>query len=93
MSSDTSSPPDPEFLAAAAQSRNATTTQALSSSELLRQHEQRQKFRRLIDPGISRPNSQEAAMASLKVCSGCVKSSHMSNLSMIGLSQDIIKDL
>lgn len=69
MSSDTSSPPDPEFLAAAAQSRNATTTQALSSSELLRQHEQRQKFRRLIDPGISRPNSQEAAMASLKILS------------------------
>lgn len=69
MSSDTSSPPDPEFLAAAAQSRNATTRQALSSSELLRQHEQRQKFRRLIDPGISRPNSQEAAMASLKILS------------------------
>lgn len=92
MSSDTqSSLPDPEFLAAAAQSRNATT-RALSSSELLRQHEQRQKFRRLIDPGISRPNSQEAAMASLKVCSGCVKSSHVNSLSMIGLSQDIIKD-
>ncbi|KAG1768214.1 hypothetical protein EDD22DRAFT_873410 [Suillus occidentalis] len=70
MSSDTqSSLPDPEFLAAAAQSRNATTRQALSSSELLRHHEQRQKFRRLIDPGISRPNSQEAAMASLKILS------------------------
>ncbi|KAG2367347.1 hypothetical protein BDR07DRAFT_1606257 [Suillus spraguei] len=66
-----SPPPDPEFLAAAAQRRNVPTGQAiqLSSSELLRQHEQRQKFRRLIDPGISRPNSQEAAMASLKILS------------------------
>jgi hypothetical protein len=69
MSSETSSPPDPEFLAAAAQRRNVTTRQALSNSELLRQHEQRQKFRRLIDPGISRPNSQAAAMASLKILS------------------------
>ncbi|KAG2348943.1 hypothetical protein BDR05DRAFT_856655, partial [Suillus weaverae] len=56
-------------LAAAAQRRNVSTGQAISSSELLLQHEQRQKFRRLIDPGISRPNSQEAAMASLKILS------------------------
>ncbi|KAG1783298.1 hypothetical protein EV702DRAFT_942594, partial [Suillus placidus] len=56
-------------LAAAAQRRNVSTGQAISSSELLIQHEQRQKFRRLIDPGISRPNSQEAAMASLKILS------------------------
>ncbi|KAG2077383.1 hypothetical protein BDR04DRAFT_1043346 [Suillus decipiens] len=77
-----SPPPDPEFLAAAAQRRNVTIGQAsqLSSSELLRQHEQRQKFRRLIDPGISRPNSQEAAMASLKVCSGCILSKISENL-------------
>jgi hypothetical protein len=72
MSSETSSPPDPEFLAAAAQRRNVTTGQSIPSAELLRQHDQRQKFRRLINPGISRPNSQEAAMASLKVCSGCI---------------------
>jgi hypothetical protein len=69
MSSETSSPPDPEFLAAAAQRRNVTTGQSIPSAELLRQHDQRQKFRRLINPGISRPNSQEAAMASLKILS------------------------
>jgi hypothetical protein len=32
------------------------------------QHEKRQSFRRLIDPGIIRPNTQEVATASLKVC-------------------------
>ncbi|KAG2141732.1 uncharacterized protein EDB93DRAFT_621854 [Suillus bovinus] len=70
MSSETlNSPPDPEFLAAAAQRRSATTAHAVSGPELLRQHEQRQKFRRLIDPGISRPNSHEATMASLKILS------------------------
>ncbi|KAG2156094.1 hypothetical protein DEU56DRAFT_765529 [Suillus clintonianus] len=69
MSSETSPPPDPEALAAAAQRRNVTTEQVISGSELLRQREQRQMFRRLIDPGISRPNPQEAAMASLKILS------------------------
>ncbi|KAG1820152.1 uncharacterized protein BJ212DRAFT_1338269 [Suillus subaureus] len=69
MSSETSPPPDPEFLAAAAQRRSVTTGQAIPTAELLRQHEERQKFRRLINPGISRPNSQEAAMASLKILS------------------------
>ncbi|KAG2056393.1 hypothetical protein BDR06DRAFT_909921 [Suillus hirtellus] len=69
MSSDTNSSPDPEFLAAAAQRRSAMTGPAGSDFELLRQHEQRQKFRRLIDPGILRPNSHEAAMASLKILS------------------------
>ncbi|KAG0709668.1 hypothetical protein DFH29DRAFT_885280 [Suillus ampliporus] len=72
MSSETSSPtPDPEFLAAAAaQRRNTTTGEVIpDSSQLLRQHELRQMFRRLIDPGIYRPNSQEAFMASLKTLS------------------------
>jgi hypothetical protein len=63
------SPPGPEFLAAAAQRRNATAEQVIPKSQLLRQHEQQKMLRRLIDPGIYRPNSPEAAMASLKVCS------------------------
>lgn len=61
------SPSGPELLAAA-QRRNAMTEQVIPESQLLRQHEQRKMFRRLIDPGIYRPNSPEAAMASLKVC-------------------------
>ncbi|KAG1754073.1 uncharacterized protein EDB91DRAFT_1101473 [Suillus paluster] len=68
MSSGTDSP-TPEFLAAAAQRRNATAGQVIPESQLLRQHELRQMFRRLIDPGICRPNSQEAAMTSLKTLS------------------------
>lgn len=30
-------------------------------------HEKRQEFRRLVDPGIMRPNSKEVAIASLRV--------------------------
>ena len=30
-------------------------------------HEKRQEFRRLVDPGITRPNSQEVALVALKV--------------------------
>ncbi|KAG1892418.1 hypothetical protein F4604DRAFT_1699308 [Suillus subluteus] len=69
MSSEPGSPPHSEFLAAAAQRRNVTTGQVIPISAELRRHEQQQKFRRLINPGITRPNSQEAAMASLKILS------------------------
>ncbi|OJA19013.1 hypothetical protein AZE42_00365 [Rhizopogon vesiculosus] len=67
--SEYSSPPSSEFLAAAAQRRNATAEHTIPESQLLRQHEQQKMFRRLIDPGIYRPNSPEAVMASLKTLS------------------------
>ncbi|KAJ8596003.1 hypothetical protein M405DRAFT_727001 [Rhizopogon salebrosus TDB-379] len=67
--SEYSSPPSAEFLAAAAVQRRNATAEPNSESQHLRQHEQRLMFRRLIDPGIYRPNSSEAAMASLKTLS------------------------
>lgn len=48
---------------AAALRRNENTT---NSSSEVQEHEKRQTFRRLVDPGILRPNSKEAALASLK---------------------------
>ena len=70
MSDSPSSPPkpnpNPDLLAAAAQKR----AQSSSSSDTLtsiQEYEKRQTFRRLIDPGILRPNSKETATASLKV--------------------------
>lgn len=55
--------PLPETLATAALRRNENTTKP---SLQVQEHEKRQAFRRLIDPGILRPNSKDAAMASLK---------------------------
>lgn len=55
-----------DLLAAAAQ-RRAETTGAPPEVINIQEHELRQAFRRLIDPGILRPNSKEVAMASLKV--------------------------
>jgi hypothetical protein len=55
---------------AAAAERRLQQRQASSTSELQftgPEHEQRQKFRRLIDPGILRPNAEAQALASLKV--------------------------
>ncbi|KAJ7904549.1 hypothetical protein B0H14DRAFT_2663424 [Mycena olivaceomarginata] len=54
---------------AAAAERRLQQRQASSTSELQfagPEHEQRQKFRRLIDPGILRPNAEAQALASLK---------------------------
>ena len=45
---------------ASASSRNSHLTE-------IEEHEKRQQFRRLIDPGILRPNAKEVAMASLHV--------------------------
>jgi len=59
--------PSPETLAMAAALRRNENT-ANSSSEV-QEHEKRQAFRRLIDPGILRPNSKEAALTSLKASS------------------------
>ncbi|TFK43499.1 hypothetical protein BDQ12DRAFT_718716 [Crucibulum laeve] len=56
----------PEALAAAAERRTRLLPQQPSAAQMAAEHEQRQKFRRLVDPGILRPNSKEQAMASLQ---------------------------
>jgi hypothetical protein len=67
-----SSPISPDALAAAAERRVSQLPTQPSAAQLSAAHERRQAFRRLIDPGILRPNSKEQAMASLKVqCSLC----------------------
>ncbi|KAH7929479.1 hypothetical protein BV22DRAFT_1125744 [Leucogyrophana mollusca] len=63
------SPPPPDVLAAAAERRNQLVGDTVSPAQLIQEHEQRQMFRRLIDPGIFRPNSKETALASLKTLS------------------------
>jgi len=67
MSSPPRIPISPEALAAAAERRTRQATPQLTASQLAVQHERRQRFRRLIDPGITRPNPKDRAMSSLKV--------------------------
>jgi len=55
-----------EALAAAAERRTRQATPQLTTAQLTAQHEKRQKFRRLIDPGITRPNPKDRAMSSLR---------------------------
>lgn len=61
------SPPTAQVLAEAAARRHVNPEASTSGAQLLQEHEKRQMFRRLIDPGIFRPNSKEVAMDSLKV--------------------------
>jgi len=56
----------PDLLAAAAQRRAQDTNLSLDTQNI-QEHETRQAFRRLIDPGILRPNSKDVATASLNV--------------------------
>jgi len=56
-------------LAEAAERRNINQVGGVSGKQLLQEHERRQMFRRLINPGIYRPNPEEVAVASLKVLS------------------------
>lgn len=71
MSSPTSSVHSPSIssdaLAAAAERRTRLLPPQTSAAQLAAEHEKRQAFRRLIDPGILRPNAKEQATASLKV--------------------------
>jgi len=53
-------------LAAAAELRTRQATPQLTAAQMAAEHEKRQKFRRLLDPGITRPNSKEQALSSLK---------------------------
>ena len=57
----------PEALAAAAERRTLQATPRLTTAQLTAQHDKRQKFRRLIDPGITRPNPKDRAMSSLRI--------------------------
>ncbi|TFK75875.1 hypothetical protein BDN72DRAFT_831312 [Pluteus cervinus] len=53
-------------LAAAAERRIQTLPLQQTAAQLAAEHDTRQKFRRLIDPGIIRPNAKDQAMSSLK---------------------------
>jgi len=69
MASPTASSPakiTPETLAAAAQRRAAQATELSPEAQNLLEYDLRLSFRRLIDPGITRPNSKATATSSLK---------------------------
>jgi hypothetical protein len=53
--------------AAAALLRASQAPAQKSAAQLSAEHDRRQTFRRMIDPGIVRPNSKEQASSSLKV--------------------------
>jgi hypothetical protein len=55
-----------DLLAAAAQRRRQDAN-ASNEAQNIQEYEMRQAFRRLIDPGILRPNSKDVATTSLKV--------------------------
>lgn len=54
-------------LAGAAERRIFDTTRQKSTAQITAEYEKRQKFRRLIDPGIIRPNAETQAHQSIKV--------------------------
>lgn len=56
-----------DALAAAAERRLRLQPVLPTAAQMAAEHEKRQAFRRLIDPGIMRPNAKEQALASLKV--------------------------
>jgi len=56
-------------LAAAAERRVSETAPQKSTAQIASEYERRQKFRRMIDPGIIRPNAEAQAQQSLKVVS------------------------
>lgn len=64
-----------DLLAAAAQRRAQQDANGLTGAQSIQEYEMRQAFRRLIDPGILRPNSKDVATASLKVFWACICSS------------------
>ncbi|KAF6762254.1 hypothetical protein DFP72DRAFT_878379 [Ephemerocybe angulata] len=56
----------PDALAAAAERRTREQPAQKTTAQLAHEHERKQKFRRMIDPGIVRPNPKEQAISSLK---------------------------
>ena len=68
--SQSNSPLSREALAAAVAARTASLqaeNAKKTAKQLAAEHEVKQAFRRLIDPGIMRPNSRETALEALKV--------------------------
>ncbi len=64
---DGSIPHDSIAEAAARRIQELTPHAHAPPAQLIKEHERRQKFRRLIDPGITRPNSKEQAVLSMNV--------------------------
>jgi hypothetical protein len=62
-----------DLLAAAAQRRAQQDVDASAEIQSMQEYELRQAFRRLIDPGILRPNSKDVATTSLKVFGHALK--------------------
>lgn len=56
-----------DALATAAELRTHQAAPQLTAAQKAVEYEKRQKFRRLLDPGITRPNSKEQALNSLRV--------------------------
>lgn len=71
-----SSSVSPDALAAAVELRIRQAVQQKSIAQEASEHEKRQKFRRMIDPGIMRPNAHDQALRSLKVYALPYLSSH-----------------
>jgi hypothetical protein len=70
MSDTAPSPPHSPIAASVAEATERRLHQQApirSTSEIAAEYEKRLHFRRLIEPGIMRPNAYETAMASLKV--------------------------
>ncbi|KAG6378949.1 hypothetical protein JVT61DRAFT_13235 [Boletus reticuloceps] len=65
------SSPTAQLLAEAAARRHAGADAGVSGAQLMEEHEKRQNLRRMIDPGIFRPNSRQVAMDSLKASALC----------------------
>lgn len=55
-----------DALADAAERRTRQLPPQQTAAQLAAEHDRRQKFRRLVDPGILRPNSRDQALESLK---------------------------
>jgi hypothetical protein len=62
----------PDAIAEAAELRIQSPLQTLQTpAQIAAEYDKRLAFRRLVDPGIMRPNPYETAMASLKVHKLC----------------------
>ncbi|KAL1680049.1 hypothetical protein EV122DRAFT_262995 [Schizophyllum commune] len=57
----------PDAALAAVERRLQSVPHQPSAAQLAADHDKRQKMRRMIDPGIVRPNSKEQALASMKI--------------------------
>ncbi|KAI4526564.1 hypothetical protein K525DRAFT_258910 [Schizophyllum commune Loenen D] len=57
----------PDAALAAVERRLQSVPHQPSAAQLAAEHDKRQKMRRMIDPGIVRPNSKEQALASMKI--------------------------